>query len=65
MIATLLVICFLAITGYCLVAVWPKLRWSLHTLRHPDRLRPQYPVDRSRLELRRPASTERPTLLKR
>jgi len=51
-ISTLLVTCFLAITGYCLVVAWPRLRWSLQTLRHPDRLRPQYPVGRPRLELR-------------
>jgi hypothetical protein len=51
-IEALLVICFIAITGYCLVVYWPRLRWSLQTLRHPDRLRPQYRPDRPRYDLR-------------
>lgn len=48
----LLVICFIAITGYCLVVLWPRLSWALQTLRHPDRLRPQYRTGRLRFDLR-------------
>jgi hypothetical protein len=48
----LLVICFIAITAYCLVVLWPRLSWTLQTLRHPDRLRPQYRPDRPRYDLR-------------
>lgn len=48
----LLAVCFLAITGYCLLVLWPKLRWSLHTRRHPDGLRPQYRADQPRFDLR-------------
>jgi hypothetical protein len=48
----LLVICFIAITGYCLVVLWPRLRWTLQTLQHPDRLRPQYRTERPRFDLR-------------
>lgn len=47
----LLVICFIAITGYCLVVLWPRLRWTLQTLQHPDRLRPQYRTERPRFDL--------------
>lgn len=61
LIATLLVTCFIAITAYCFVVLWPKLRWSLHTRRHPAGLRPQYRDDR----LRHIKPTTRRTLLKR
>jgi hypothetical protein len=51
-IESLLVVCFLAITGYCLAVHWPRLRWTLQTLRHPDRLRPQYRQTRPHADLR-------------
>jgi hypothetical protein len=57
-ITTLLVTCFAAITGYCLVVAWPKLK----TVGRAQR--PQARVDRSAHELRS-NSTARPTLLKR
>ena len=62
MITTLLVTCFAAITAYCLVVVWPKLRWSLQTSRRGQR--PQARIERASHDLRS-NSTARPTLLKR
>ena len=52
MIDALLAICFIAITGYCLLVLWPKLRWTLQTRRHPDRLRPQYRAEEPQFHLR-------------
>lgn len=62
MITALLVTCFVAITAYCLIVAWPKLRWSLLTAR--EGVRPQARVERPRPELRS-KSASRPTLLKR
>lgn len=58
MIATLLVTCFAAITGYCLVVVWPKLQARRRVVR------PQARAARPSHDLRS-NSTARPTLLKR
>lgn len=64
MIAVLLVTCFVAITGYCVVVAWPRLRWSLHTARHPSGLRPQYQAEHPRDRLRGIQPTTSRTLLK-
>jgi len=63
-IAVLLVTCFAALTAYCLIVAWPKLRWSLQTIRHPGRQRPQYRAEHPRDRLRDIRPTTRRTLLK-
>jgi len=35
-------ISFIAITGYCIAASWPRLQWAFLTLRQPGGLRRQY-----------------------
>ncbi len=67
MITTLVVVCFLAITAYCLVVAWPRLTLSQQTGRRPGGLRNHderiqrslYDVDGHK------RSTDRPRLLKR
>ena len=61
MITALLVTCFVAITAYCLVVAWPKVRWSVRTR---EGVRPQARVERTGHDMRS-NSTSRPTLLKR
>lgn len=62
MITALLVTCFVAITAYCIIVAWPRIRWSLLTAR--EGVRPQARVERLRPESQS-KSTSRPTLLKR
>lgn len=63
LITALLVTCFVAITAYCIIVAWPKIRWLLLTAREGG-LRPQARVARPRPELQGKSSS-RPPLLKR
>jgi hypothetical protein len=42
MIEFLATICFLAVAGYCLVVLWPHLRWTALTSRTSGGVRRQY-----------------------
>lgn len=66
MITTLVVICFAAITAYCLVVAWPKLNWSAQATRRPGPLGQQSRARRSLYDIDGDKrSTERPRLLKK
>ena len=65
MIVTLFVISFLAITAYCLVVAWPRLKLSQAATRQQRALRPRTRVVRSLYDMSDNKRTECPRLLKR